>query len=116
MYVNLVGEGLRRTSSVPDQRMVEKRPDPVREVCDILVKIADLGNACWVVSNTLLTSLVTVIAPMKLWDGSCISSYLVFNKNMVIMIFIIYDHVLFNMKFWMPPVNAYNETRALSCI
>lgn len=66
MYVNLVGEGLRRTSSVPDQRMVEKRPDPVREVCDILVKIADLGNACWVVSNTLLTSLVTVIAPMKL--------------------------------------------------
>ncbi|XP_046358189.1 SRSF protein kinase 3-like isoform X1 [Haliotis rufescens] len=23
------------------------RPDPVREVCDIPVKIADLGNACW---------------------------------------------------------------------
>jgi hypothetical protein len=30
---------------------MEKRPDPVREVCDIQVKIADLGNACWVVSS-----------------------------------------------------------------
>ena len=49
----LIGEGLRRTSSVPDQRTLEKRPDPVREVCDILVKIADLGNACWVVSTSL---------------------------------------------------------------
>ena len=48
----LIGEGLRRTTSVPDQRTLEKRPDPVREVCDMLVKIADLGNACWVVSNT----------------------------------------------------------------
>lgn len=26
------------------------RPDPVREECDIPVKIADLGNACWTVS------------------------------------------------------------------
>ena len=26
-----------------------KRPDPVHEVCDIQVKIADLGNACWTV-------------------------------------------------------------------
>ena len=25
------------------------RPDPVREECDIPVKIADLGNACWTV-------------------------------------------------------------------
>ena len=46
--------GLRRTSSVPDhQRQLpeKKRPDPVREVWpEMLVKIADLGNACWVVS------------------------------------------------------------------
>ncbi|XP_046440716.1 SRSF protein kinase 3-like isoform X6 [Daphnia pulex] len=42
--------GMRRTSSVPDQRsLLDKRPDPVREVWpDMLVKIADLGNACWV--------------------------------------------------------------------
>lgn len=41
---------LRRSSSVSDQRtMAERRPDPVREVWDdMLVKIADLGNACWV--------------------------------------------------------------------
>lgn len=45
--------GMRRTSSVPDQRsLLDKRPDPVREVWpDMLVKIADLGNACWVVSE-----------------------------------------------------------------
>lgn len=34
-----------------DRSMFEDRqPDPVREVCDIMVKIADLGNACWTVS------------------------------------------------------------------
>ena len=26
------------------------KPDPCKEVCDINVKIADLGNACWTVS------------------------------------------------------------------
>jgi len=31
-----------------DRSMLEERqPDPVREVCDIMVKIADFGNACW---------------------------------------------------------------------
>ena len=29
------------------------RPDPCKEVCDINVKIADLGNACWTVSICL---------------------------------------------------------------
>ena len=28
------------------------KPDPVREICDIPVKIADLGNACWTVSTS----------------------------------------------------------------
>nr|CAH0100478.1 unnamed protein product [Daphnia galeata] len=48
---NLTNESeMRRTSSVPDQRsLLDMRPDPVREVWpDMLVKIADLGNACWV--------------------------------------------------------------------
>ena len=27
-----------------------KHPDPCKEICDIPVKIADLGNACWTVS------------------------------------------------------------------
>ncbi len=30
------------------------KPDPTKEVCDMDVKIADLGNACWTVSNFLL--------------------------------------------------------------
>lgn len=39
---------LRRVASCPDnQKSIENRPDPVLEVCDISVKIADLGNACW---------------------------------------------------------------------
>ena len=44
---------LGRTPSISDhqRQLPEKRPDPVREVWpDMLVKIADLGNACWVVS------------------------------------------------------------------
>lgn len=42
---------LGRTPSISDhqRQLPEKRPDPVREVWpDMLVKIADLGNACWV--------------------------------------------------------------------
>lgn len=57
LFPTLAGEsGMRRTSSVPDQRsLLDKRPDPVREVWpDMLVKIADLGNACWVVSKEKL--------------------------------------------------------------
>lgn len=53
----VIGEGgLRRTASVSDQRsLLDKRPDPVREVWpEMLVKIADLGNACWVVSLKVL--------------------------------------------------------------
>lgn len=39
---------LRRVASCPEnQKPVDNRPDPVVEVCDISVKIADLGNACW---------------------------------------------------------------------
>lgn len=29
-------------------KSVDKQPDPAFEICDIEVKIADLGNACWV--------------------------------------------------------------------
>ena len=37
--------------STENERSVSRRPDPSREVCDINVKIADLGNACWIVSH-----------------------------------------------------------------
>lgn len=42
---------LRRVASCPENDRPGKeirRPDPSREVCDIDVKIADLGNACWI--------------------------------------------------------------------
>ncbi|CAG7721142.1 unnamed protein product [Allacma fusca] len=35
-----------RTTSCPNLP-TNRRPDPVKEVCDIQIKIADLGNACW---------------------------------------------------------------------
>jgi serine/threonine-protein kinase SRPK1 len=42
---------LRRVSyAVENKDATVRQPDPVSEVCDIQVKIADLGNACWVVS------------------------------------------------------------------
>ncbi|OXA38550.1 SRSF protein kinase 2 [Folsomia candida] len=39
---------MRRTTSCPDSKSILARPDPVKEICDIQIKIADLGNACWV--------------------------------------------------------------------
>ena len=41
---------LQRMSSCPENDLMaqEKKPDPSREVCNLEVKIADLGNACWI--------------------------------------------------------------------
>ncbi|KAG8191660.1 hypothetical protein JTE90_016450 [Oedothorax gibbosus] len=40
---------IRRVASCPENdKPMDHKPDPVNEVCDISVKIADLGNACWV--------------------------------------------------------------------
>lgn len=45
---------LRRIASCPENAKIipdiVRKPDPSREECDITVKIADLGNACWTVS------------------------------------------------------------------
>lgn len=36
---------------IEEEQVQERKPDPVTEICPHLeVKIADLGNACWVVS------------------------------------------------------------------
>ncbi|KAK7085478.1 SRSF protein kinase 2, partial [Halocaridina rubra] len=40
--------GMRRVASCPDHKAIDRNPDPVTEICDMRVKIADLGNACWV--------------------------------------------------------------------
>nr|CAD7442187.1 unnamed protein product [Timema bartmani] len=37
----------RRVASCPDAQRLVKPLDPVLDVCDIKVKIADLGNSCW---------------------------------------------------------------------
>nr|CAD7574635.1 unnamed protein product [Timema californicum] len=37
----------RRVASCPDAQRLVKALDPVLDVCDIKVKIADLGNSCW---------------------------------------------------------------------
>ncbi|XP_054724206.1 SRSF protein kinase 3-like [Uloborus diversus] len=40
---------IRRVASCPENdKPMDHKPDPVHEVCDLQVKIADLGNACWV--------------------------------------------------------------------
>ncbi|GIY15024.1 hypothetical protein CDAR_526371 [Caerostris darwini] len=40
---------IRRVASCPENdKPMDRKPNPVHEVCDISVKIADLGNACWV--------------------------------------------------------------------
>ncbi|ROT76873.1 putative SRSF protein kinase 3 isoform X3 [Penaeus vannamei] len=41
-------EGDVRPASCPDHKAIDRTPDPVHEVCDMKVKLADLGNACWV--------------------------------------------------------------------
>lgn len=50
-WVRSVGGSLtsciRRTAS---SKAILQRPDPAKEICDIQIKIADLGNACWIVS------------------------------------------------------------------
>jgi len=40
--------GMRRVASCPDHKTIDSTPDPVNEICNMEVKIADLGNACWV--------------------------------------------------------------------
>jgi hypothetical protein len=47
-------ESITNTGSTEDYRksvLEIKQGDPVKQICDIEVKIADLGNACWVVCH-----------------------------------------------------------------
>jgi hypothetical protein len=49
-------ESITNTGSTEDYRksvLEIKQGDPVKQICDIEVKIADLGNACWVVCHVL---------------------------------------------------------------
>jgi hypothetical protein len=42
----------RSPDDAEDEKTNQLKSDPVREMCDISVEIADSGNACWTVSET----------------------------------------------------------------
>lgn len=86
--------GMRRVASCPDHKSIDHVPDPVHEVCDMRVKIADLGNACWVdhhftedIQTRQYRCLEVLLgagygAPADIWStacmvrGNCVSSRL----------------------------------------
>lgn len=48
--IHLSDNTFRRVASCPDHRShLIAQPDPAFEACEVQVKIADLGNACWIV-------------------------------------------------------------------
>ncbi|XP_065347129.1 SRSF protein kinase 3-like [Cloeon dipterum] len=81
-------ESITNTGSTEDNRrpLVEpKQGDPVREICEIEVKIADLGNACWVdhhftedIQTRQYRSLEVLLGagygpPADLWSTACMA-------------------------------------------
>jgi serine/threonine protein kinase len=72
-----------RATSCPEKPL--DRPDPVKEVCDINIKIADLGNACWVhnhftedIQTRQYRSLEVLIGagygtPADIWSTACMA-------------------------------------------
>ncbi|XP_065559500.1 uncharacterized protein LOC136026684 [Artemia franciscana] len=79
------GGTLRRVASCPNQKAMERRPDPVSEVCELSVKIADLGNACWVdhhftedIQTRQYRSLEVLLGagygtPADIWSTACMA-------------------------------------------
>lgn len=80
------GGGMRRVASCPDHKSIDHVPDPVHEVCDMKVKIADLGNACWVdhhftedIQTRQYRCLEVLLgagygAPADIWSTACMVS------------------------------------------
>ncbi|XP_059480838.1 SRSF protein kinase 1 isoform X2 [Neocloeon triangulifer] len=81
-------ESITNTGSTEDNRRPvaeTKQADPVRQVCDIEVKIADLGNACWVdhhftedIQTRQYRSLEVLLGagygpPADLWSTACMA-------------------------------------------
>lgn len=77
---------MRRVASCPDHKSIDHVPDPVHEVCDVKVKIADLGNACWVdhhftedIQTRQYRCLEVLLgagygAPADIWSTACMVS------------------------------------------
>ncbi|XP_055333542.1 uncharacterized protein LOC129585051 [Paramacrobiotus metropolitanus] len=90
---NLTGNGI--GSMVPQKALnvtpcgfmndITERPDPVHDICDIPVKIADLGNACWTslhftedIQTRQYRSLEVLIGagygpPADIWSTACMA-------------------------------------------
>ncbi|XP_053207834.1 serine/threonine-protein kinase spk-1-like [Panonychus citri] len=74
---------MRRAVSCPDNQ--KSVPDPANEVCDIKVKIADLGNACWIdhhftedIQTRQYRCLEVILgsgysAPADIWSTACMA-------------------------------------------
>ncbi|XP_065348491.1 SRSF protein kinase 3-like isoform X2 [Cloeon dipterum] len=80
----------RRVASCPDHRShIIAHPDPAFEACDVRVKIADLGNACWVdhhftedIQTRQYRSLEVLLGsgystPADIWSTACMAFELV---------------------------------------
>ncbi|CAL4067742.1 unnamed protein product, partial [Meganyctiphanes norvegica] len=77
--------GMRRVASCPDHKTIDTTPDPVTEICNMEVKIADLGNACWVdhhftedIQTRQYRCLEVLLgagygAPADLWSTACMA-------------------------------------------
>ena len=84
------GTGMRRVASCPDHKALDHTPDPVTDICDLQVKIADLGNACWEdlhftedIQTRQYRCLEVLIGagygpPADLWSTACMVCVLVF--------------------------------------
>ncbi|XP_015794304.2 SRSF protein kinase 2-like, partial [Tetranychus urticae] len=74
---------MRRAISCPDNQ--KSVPDPANEICDIRVKIADLGNACWIdhhftedIQTRQYRCLEVILgagysAPADIWSTACMA-------------------------------------------
>jgi len=62
-----------------NKKVMAAAANPVREPCDIGVKLADLGNACWTVSyiTLLLHYIIIASAPeyKKIYDATSVPGH-----------------------------------------
>ena len=73
------------STSEDNQKLITQMPDPSVEVCDIKVKIADLGNACWIhhhftedIQTRQYRCLEVILgagysAPADIWSTACMA-------------------------------------------
>lgn len=80
-----LAEGEEQGNGDADVNSESRKPDPVRDICDIPVKLADLGNACWTyhhftedIQTRQYRCLEVLIgagygAPADIWSTACMA-------------------------------------------